>query len=93
MKMPKEIRTYCPKCRKHTVHTVALVKKKKASELKSGQRRFRRKTSGYTGFPRPRPDNKKQTTRKDIRLLCKECKKQHVKSRTFRTKKFEIKKK
>ncbi len=91
MKMPKEIRTHCPYCKKHTVHKVTVVKKKKASELKQGQRRFRRKTSGYTGFPRPKPSNQKQTKRLDIRLQCKVCKKKHIKMRTFRAKKFEIK--
>ncbi|MGL6297967.1 MAG: 50S ribosomal protein L44e, partial [Methanobacteriaceae archaeon] len=33
MKIPKEKRTYCPKCKKHTVHEVLEAKRRKASEL------------------------------------------------------------
>ena len=47
MKMPKEKRTYCPHCKKHTMHEVHTSKKRKASELKWGQRQFRRVTAGY----------------------------------------------
>ena len=43
MKMPKEKRTYCPHCKKHTMHEVHTSKKRKASELKWGQRQFRSK--------------------------------------------------
>ncbi len=49
--MPKSIKMYCPYCKKHTMHEVERVRKKKASEFKAGQRRFRRVTSGYGGFP------------------------------------------
>ena len=35
MKMPRERRTYCASCKKHTVHEVLRVKKRKASELKN----------------------------------------------------------
>ena len=34
MKMPRNIETYCPYCKKHSEHEVERVKKKKASELK-----------------------------------------------------------
>ncbi|MBO4551993.1 MAG: 50S ribosomal protein L44e, partial [Candidatus Methanomethylophilaceae archaeon] len=47
MKMPRTIKTYCPYCQAHTTHDVERVKKKKASELKWGQRRFRKVTAGY----------------------------------------------
>ena len=40
MKIPKEKRTYCPHCKKHTMHEVHTAKKRKASELKWGQRQF-----------------------------------------------------
>ena len=49
MKRPRKINTYCPKCKKHTVHEVEKVKKKPAGELKRGQRQFRRVTAGYGG--------------------------------------------
>lgn len=93
MKLPKEVKAYCPKCKKHTLHKMELVKKHKASELAQGQRRYRRKTAGYTGFPRPKPSGEKAARRKDIRMICTVCKKQRPRSRTFRAKKFEFAKK
>ena len=47
MKMPRTIKRYCPYCKTHTEQEVERVKKKKASELKWGQRRFRKVTAGY----------------------------------------------
>jgi large subunit ribosomal protein L44e len=53
--------------------------------------------SGYRGYPRPfSPGAKKRektNKKKDVRLKCTECKKSHVKKRTFRAKKFEVVKK
>jgi large subunit ribosomal protein L44e len=90
MKMPRNIETYCPFCKKHNQHEVERVKKKKASELKWGQRRFRRATSGYGGFPRPKPEGReKPTKRVALRYRCKVCKKAHQKQ-CFRAKKFEL---
>jgi large subunit ribosomal protein L44e len=91
MKIPREIKTYCPKCQKHTVHSMERLKKRKASELKWGQRRFRRVTAGYGGFPRPKPEGREKPTKR-IALVqrCKECKKAHQ-SPAIRAKKFEFK--
>ena len=92
MRMPKEMRIYCPSCRKHQIHEAIEVKKHKASELKAGQRRFRRVLKGYRGFPRPKPEGRQKPTRKkDLRYKCKVCKKLHVKGKGFRVKKFELK--
>ena len=91
MKVPQKARKYCPYCRKTTEHKIFEVKKKKANELKQGQRRFRRVTKGYRGFPRPKPHRKKPNTRRDLRLECSVCKKKHVKSFP-RVKKFEFEK-
>ena len=55
VKMPRKVMRYSPSAGKHTEHTVERVKKRRASELKWGQRRFRRVTAGYRGFPRPKP--------------------------------------
>ncbi len=71
MKIPKEKRTYCPHCRKHTMHEVHTAKKRKASELKWGQRQFRRVTAGYRGYPRPLPAGNKPVKKLDLRLKCK----------------------
>ncbi|HID71345.1 MAG TPA: 50S ribosomal protein L44e, partial [Thermoplasmata archaeon] len=46
MKMPQVIKSYCPYCQRHTEIEVERVKKKKASELKWGQRRFRKVMRG-----------------------------------------------
>lgn len=90
MKMPAKIKTYCPYCKNHTIHEIEKVKKKKASELKWGQRRFRRVTAGYRGFPRPKPEGREKPTRRVyIRYRCKTCKKAHQK-KCFRAKKFEL---
>ncbi|MHB8396478.1 MAG: 50S ribosomal protein L44e [Thermoplasmataceae archaeon] len=90
MKLPKLIKMYCPKCVKHTDHEVERVRKRKASELKAGQRRFRRVTSGFGGFPRPRYEGReKPTKRVAIRYRCVTCK-VAITSPTQRAKKFEL---
>ena len=61
VKMPRQIKRYSPSAGKHTMHTVERVKKKRASELKWGQRRFRKVMAGYRGFPRPKPDGREKT--------------------------------
>ena len=91
MKMPRTIKRYCDgKCQTHTDHDVERVKKKKASELSWGQRRFRRATKGYTGFPRPKPEGREKPTKKIyLRYVCKKCTRAHQPS-AFRAKKFEL---
>lgn len=91
MKFPAQIRTHCPKCRAHTEHKVTVVKKHERGSLSAGQRRFLKVMKGYRGFPRPKAEVVKQTKRIDLRLKCGQCKKMHTKTRTFRTKKFELK--
>jgi len=88
MKVPQKANKYCPYCKKATEHKLSEVKKRKANENKQGQRRFRRVTAGYRGFPRPKPSNKKPTKKRDLRLKCSVCGKSHVKSFP-RVKKFE----
>jgi large subunit ribosomal protein L44e len=90
MQKPRRIKRYCPTCKKHTEHTVDKIKKRKASELKQGQRRFRRVTSGYRGFPRPKPEGREKTSRRiSVKYMCTVCKKSHQPP-TQRAKKFEI---
>ncbi len=75
MKMPREKRTYCPSCKRHTIHEVRRVKKRKASEMKAGQRQFRRVLRGYGGFPRALPSGSKPTKKVSLILRCKSCNK------------------
>jgi large subunit ribosomal protein L44e len=75
MHFPKEIMAYCPRCHKHTAHEVEKGKKKTASELKWGQRRFRRAQRGYGGFPRPKPEGRAKAVRRVyLKYKCETCK-------------------
>ena len=90
MQKPRKIKRYCPKCKKHTVHAIEKIKKRKASELKQGQRRFRRVMRGYGGFPRPKPEGREKTSRRlSLKYTCDICKKSHQPP-SIRSKKFEI---
>jgi large subunit ribosomal protein L44e len=93
MKFPKEVRVFCPFCKQHTLHKVSVAKKRPRRALAAGERRFRRKLEGYTGFPRPLPKGREKPTKKlDLRFECSKCGKKHTKGRGFRVKKFEFKK-
>jgi large subunit ribosomal protein L44e len=75
MHYPKVVSTYCPRCKVHTDHDVEKGKKRTASELKWGQRRFRRATRGYGGFPRPKPEGRAKAVRRVyLKYKCKKCK-------------------
>jgi large subunit ribosomal protein L44e len=89
MKRPRNVKTYCPNCKNHTDHEIERLKKRKASELKWGQRRFRRVTAGYGGFPRAKPHGEKASRRVAILYRCKQCKKAHQRP-SIRSKKFEL---
>jgi len=90
MQKPRKIKRYCPKCKKHTTHEVHKIKKRKASELKQGQRRFRRVMSGYRGFPRPKPEGREKTSRRaPLKYTCSECKKS-VQPPSLRARKVEV---
>ena len=92
MKMIKETRTYCPKCNKHTLHTVKLYSSKPASGLGLGARRRKRKLKGYHGKVKGKATQTKASKRQKILLECKECK--YVVERVLGTrtkKKLEIK--
>jgi large subunit ribosomal protein L44e len=92
MKLPRTVKRYCPspKCQTHTDQDVERGKKRRASELSWGQRRFRRATAGYTGFPRPKPEGReKPTKRVYLRYTCKKCGKTQQPA-AIRAKKFEL---
>lgn len=91
MKMPRVIKTHCPHCNAHQEHEVERIKRRRASEMKKGQRRFRRVMSGYRGFPRPKPAGREKPTKRiPLRYRCRECRKAHQKSGCFRAGKFEL---
>jgi large subunit ribosomal protein L44e len=90
MKLPHVINTYCPYCKVHREHEIEKVKKSKTSELRQGQRRFRRVTAGYGGFPRSKPEGREKPTKKVyIRYRCTSCKRAHQRT-CKRAKRFEL---
>ena len=90
MKMPRTVKRYCPNCKTHTPQEVDKVKKRRASELAWGQRRFRKVTAGYGGFPRPKPEGReKPTKRVNLKYKCKTCGKAWQ-SPSIRAKRFEL---
>ena len=74
LKIPATIRTYCPRCRKHTEHKVTLYKKGKDRALAIGARRHERELHGYGGQKYPIQRKKAKLTQKQtLKLICKEC--------------------
>jgi large subunit ribosomal protein L44e len=90
MKMVKVVRTYCPKCNKHTEHTVSLYKKGKDRALAEGNRRYDRKQKGYGGQKKPIQRKTAKTTKKQtLKLKCKDCG-YIIQKRGLRLRKLEI---
>ena len=102
MILPKTTNRFCPYCRKHTEHRIALNKRKNPRSLTYGSKlRARRRGSarghGNLGrYSKPaiskfKMTGKKSSKKVDLRYECKECKKQHMKKKGFRAKKIEFK--
>jgi len=74
LKIPKEIRTYCPRCNTHTLHTVTIYKHGRRRALAEGERRYRRKQEGY-GSKRKHEQKRfaKVTKKVVLKLKCKKC--------------------
>ncbi len=81
MEIAKEITTYCPKCNKHTVHTVKMPSKGPQRSMSKATRRHNRAIKGYVGSVEPQIHTKKLGKRQVVLLTCKECK--FVVNRTF----------
>jgi len=74
MKVPRNINTHCPKCNKHTEHTLSLYKRGRDRPLAEGNRRYDRKQKGYGGMRKPKLRKTAKTTKKQtFKLRCKEC--------------------
>ena len=74
MKVPKRIRTYCPRCRTHTVHSVVIYKAGKRRSLAEGERRYRRKQEGYGSQRKPEQKRFARVTKKIVlKLKCVDC--------------------
>ncbi|MEM0026839.1 MAG: 50S ribosomal protein L44e [Ignisphaera sp.] len=74
MKIPKVIITYCPKCKTHTEHSVAIYKHGKRRTLAQGQRRYLRKQEGYGSKRKPEQKRFAKVTKKVVlKLKCSKC--------------------
>ena len=74
MKMPKECRRFCARCKKHTTHVMSIYKKGKERSTKEGTRRHAARKEGYGGQKFPELEKTAKTTKKQvIRLKCSEC--------------------
>jgi len=72
--VPKQIRTYCPKCKTHQTHTVGVYKAGKRRALAKGERHHKREKKGYGGQKYPLQREFAKTTKKQtLRLKCKVC--------------------
>jgi len=102
MKFPKTTKTYCPKCRKHTIQKISEVKGRERGSLKKGSIQRARKRGRGQGFgnkgkwgSKPPISKWKRTGAKsskslNLKFTCQTCQKSHIKSGT-RMKKLEIK--
>ncbi|MEM3383358.1 MAG: 50S ribosomal protein L44e [Nitrososphaerales archaeon] len=90
MRAPKEIRTYCPHCKKHTVHSVSIYKKGKERSMAQGARHHAEDKKGYGGQKFPELKRSAKTTKKQtLKLKCKECE-HEIMRYGIRLKKMEI---
>ena len=83
--IPKTIRTYNFKAKKHTVHKVSQYKAGKKNELAQGDRRYIMKQKGFGGQTKPIFKKKaKQTKKIALKLECvqSKCKSFRVLKRT-----------
>ena len=90
MKMPKQRRTYCSKCKKHTIQTISIYKKGKVRKAAIGERRHAEDRKGYGGKKFPELKRTAKTTKKQtLKLKCKDCGHQMMKP-GIRLRKLEI---
>jgi large subunit ribosomal protein L44e len=91
MKFPQKLTIYCNYCRKHTLHTAEINKKKPRGTLTHGQRIFLRKMKGYGSFPKENPKGREKSSKKmDLRYKCSVCGKKHTRGKGWRAKKLEL---
>lgn len=89
MIVPREQRTYCPTCKKHTAHRVKVStsKFKPGRTLAWGTRKHERRLAGFHGKVKGKAKVKKQGIRNKVMLECTTCKKKHERVISGRMKK------
>ncbi|MFH0867831.1 MAG: 50S ribosomal protein L44e [Candidatus Woesearchaeota archaeon] len=101
MKLPKNMKRFCPHCKKHTLHKVAQNKRRNPRSMTYGsklraRRRGQARGIGNMGrYSKPaitkfKMTGKKASKKTDLRYECKECKKQHMQKKGFRSKRIEF---
>ncbi len=98
MKLPEEMKRYCPSCNSHTLHKLKRVKTagRGKAGLKKRDRHIRETLNhGYGGSPKPLPANSnrygvKTSQKIMIKYTCTKCKKAHQSTNPKRTKRFEL---
>ena len=78
--IPKTIRSFCKKAKKHTVHKVTQYKSGKATLTAQGKRRYDMKQKGFGGQTKPVFRKKAKNTKKIVLKL--EC--TQTKTKSFR---------
>lgn len=74
MNIPKEMNTYCGKCKGHSKHKVKIFKTGTRSKLKMGERKHLQKTKhGYGGKNKYIKTPKKQNKKPTFMLTCSKC--------------------
>jgi large subunit ribosomal protein L44e len=74
MKIPKTLRTFCPKCKTHTEFSVSIYKAGKRHGARRGERQQAIRKKGYGGQKFPEQHNQAKVTKKtSLMLKCKEC--------------------
>jgi len=103
--MPKNTKRYCPKCKKHTDHKIALAKKRTPSSahpMGLGSKKRMKLRSEGVGMGNVGKISKgalsgwkrygKKTSKKtDFRYTCSVCKKTQTQGKGFRAKRIEFK--
>ncbi len=90
MKVPKNTKSLCPRCKKHTEFTISIYKKGKKRTLAEGQRRYERKKRGYGSQPKEVFHKNAKINKKTTPLLtCSVCGFKKY-GRSQRIKKYEI---
>ena len=94
MKVPDQIKAYCPKCKAQTVHKLKQYKKGRARKTAEGQRRHDLKGKGYTSKIAGKVTVYKRSKRTTVILTCEKCGRKQPRTLGGRTKKaLEVKKK
>ena len=90
MNLPKETKSYCPKCKSHQKMKVSIYKAGKRRGSAAGERRHALRKKGYGGQKFPKLAKPAKVTKKVTPIMtCTVCKKKYNKT-GVRIKKFEL---